>query len=180
MVSQITGVSIVCSTVCSGTDQRKYQSSTSLAFVREIPWWQVDSPRKGPVTWKIFPFDDIIMAKVSQHIYPELYFICPKYLRLRTNAGLEILKIFIIAKRATRLLLIWQPSPKSCSPSDKNGMHFDKKLIASQAMTYDMNCNPSPFLIAFGYRATRNFKPCKWLQHKKAKSSQWQQWWQQQ
>ena len=109
MVSQITGVFIVCSTVCSGTDQRKHQSSTSLAFVREIPWWQVDSPRKGPVTWKIFPFDDIIMAKVSQHIYAELYFICPKYLRLRTNAGLEILKIFIITKRATRLL--WYDSP---------------------------------------------------------------------
>ena len=36
MVSQITGVSIVCSTVCSGADQRKYQSSTSLVFVRGI------------------------------------------------------------------------------------------------------------------------------------------------
>ena len=34
MVSQITGVSIVCSTVCWGTDQRKHQSSASLAFVK--------------------------------------------------------------------------------------------------------------------------------------------------
>ena len=33
MASQITGVSIVCSAVCSGADQRKYQSSASLAFV---------------------------------------------------------------------------------------------------------------------------------------------------
>ena len=33
MVSQITGVSIVCSTVYSGADQRKHQSSASLAFV---------------------------------------------------------------------------------------------------------------------------------------------------
>ena len=32
----ITGVSIVCSTVCSGEDQRRHQSSTSLAFVRGI------------------------------------------------------------------------------------------------------------------------------------------------
>ena len=30
-----TGVSSVCSTVCSGTNQRKYQSSALLAFVRE-------------------------------------------------------------------------------------------------------------------------------------------------
>ena len=33
MASKITGVSIVCSTVCSGGDQRKNQSSASLAFV---------------------------------------------------------------------------------------------------------------------------------------------------
>ena len=33
MVSQITGVSIVYSTVYSGTDSRKHQSSASLAFV---------------------------------------------------------------------------------------------------------------------------------------------------
>ena len=34
--SQITGVSIICSMVWSGTDQRKHQSSVSLAFVRGI------------------------------------------------------------------------------------------------------------------------------------------------
>ena len=34
IASQITGVSIVCSSVCSGVDQRKHQSSASLAFVR--------------------------------------------------------------------------------------------------------------------------------------------------
>ena len=33
MASEITGVSIVCSTVCSDGDQRKHQSSASLAFV---------------------------------------------------------------------------------------------------------------------------------------------------
>ena len=37
MASQITGVSMVCSTVCSGAAQRKHQSSASLAFVRGIP-----------------------------------------------------------------------------------------------------------------------------------------------
>ena len=36
MVSQITGVSIVCSTVCSGSDQRKHQSSAPLVFVGEF------------------------------------------------------------------------------------------------------------------------------------------------
>ena len=60
--SQITGVTIVCPTVCSGTDQRKHQSSASLAFVRGIHRSPVDSPRKGPVTRKMFPFGDVIMT----------------------------------------------------------------------------------------------------------------------
>ena len=59
IASQITGVSIVCSTVHSGAHQRKHQSSASLAFVRGIHRWPVDSPHKGPVTRKIFPFDDV-------------------------------------------------------------------------------------------------------------------------
>ena len=61
MESQITGLLIVCSTVCSGTDQRKHQSSASLAFVRGIHRWPVNSPHKAPVTQKRFPFDDVII-----------------------------------------------------------------------------------------------------------------------
>ena len=33
---------------------KKYQSSASLAFVRGIHWWPVNSPHKGPVTRKCF------------------------------------------------------------------------------------------------------------------------------
>ena len=62
MASQITSVSIVYLTVCSCPDQRKHQSSTSLAFVRGIHRWLVNSPHKGPVTWKMFPFDDVNMT----------------------------------------------------------------------------------------------------------------------
>ena len=61
IASQITSVSIVYSTLCSGPDQRKHQSSVSLAFVGEIHQWLVNSLHKGPVTWKMFPFDDVIM-----------------------------------------------------------------------------------------------------------------------
>ena len=63
MASQITSVKIVYLTVYSGADQGKHQSSTSLAFVREIHRWPVNSPYKWPVTRKMFPFDDVIMAK---------------------------------------------------------------------------------------------------------------------
>ena len=61
MASKITSVSIVYSTVCSGADQRKHQSSASLAFVRGIHRWPVNSPHKGPVKRKMFPLDDVIM-----------------------------------------------------------------------------------------------------------------------
>ena len=50
IASQITSVFIVCSCVCSGADQRNHQSSTS----------PLESPHKGPVTRKMFPFDDVI------------------------------------------------------------------------------------------------------------------------
>ena len=58
MASQITSVSIVYSTV----DQRKQQSSASLAFVKGIHRGPVNSPNKGTVTRKMFPFDDVIVV----------------------------------------------------------------------------------------------------------------------
>ena len=59
---QITSLTIVCSNVYSGVDQRKHQSSASLAFVWRIHRWPVNSPHKWPVTRKNFPFDDVIMT----------------------------------------------------------------------------------------------------------------------
>ena len=50
--SQVTGVSIACSIVGSGANQRKHQCSTSLAFVRIIPRWPANSPHKRAVTRK--------------------------------------------------------------------------------------------------------------------------------
>ena len=51
MASQITGVSIVISPVCPGAAQRKHQSR-----------WRVNSPHKGLLTRKMFPFDDVIIV----------------------------------------------------------------------------------------------------------------------
>ena len=65
MASQITSLMILYSTVYSGPDQRKHQSSASLAFVRGIHRSPVNSLQKGPVTRKMFPFGDVIMMKQS-------------------------------------------------------------------------------------------------------------------
>ena len=57
IASQITSLTVVYSIVYSGADQRKHQSSASLAFV--------NSPHKGPVTRKMFSIDDIIMLPTN-------------------------------------------------------------------------------------------------------------------
>ena len=65
MAFQITSVMVVNWTFYSGADQRKDQSSASLAFARVIHRWPVNSPHKRPVTRKMFPFDDVIMAVIA-------------------------------------------------------------------------------------------------------------------
>ena len=67
MASQITSLTNVYSTVCSGAYQRKYESSASLAFVRGLHRGPVNSPHKWPVIRKMFPFDDVIMLLSTQH-----------------------------------------------------------------------------------------------------------------
>ena len=62
MASQITGVSVVCSTVCSSADGKE-----NINAVRHWPLWgdthrrPMDSLKKGPVSEKMFPFGDVMM-----------------------------------------------------------------------------------------------------------------------
>ena len=56
MASQITSLTIVYSAIYLSADQRKHQSSASLAFVWGIHRWPGNSLHKGPVTWKMFPW----------------------------------------------------------------------------------------------------------------------------
>ena len=69
IASLITSLTIVYSTVYSDADQRKHQSSASLAFVWGIHRGPVNSPHKWPVTRKMFPFDDVIMLSTSLHVH---------------------------------------------------------------------------------------------------------------
>ena len=62
MASQVTSLTIVYPNVYSGTDQRKHQSSASLAFVRK------KGPHKRPVTRKMSPFDDVIMFGIETSV----------------------------------------------------------------------------------------------------------------
>ena len=82
MASQITSLTIVYSAIGSGADQRKHQSSASLAFVRGIHWWTVNSPHKGLVTRKMFPFDDTVyMGHLTKKTYQVTSnYLCNKYI----------------------------------------------------------------------------------------------------
>ena len=63
IASQITSLTIFYSIIYSDADQRKHQSSASLAFVRGSHRVPVNSPHKWQVTRKMFPFDDVIMSR---------------------------------------------------------------------------------------------------------------------
>ena len=64
----------------SDADQRKHQSSASLALCVGNSPWPVNSPHKGPVTRKMFPFDDVIMVNMCQNMcrFDARFFRCVK------------------------------------------------------------------------------------------------------
>ena len=69
MASQITSLTIVYSTVYSGADQRRHQSSASLAFMRGIHRGPVNSPHKWPVTRKTFRWrHHVVPTRFEMHI----------------------------------------------------------------------------------------------------------------
>ena len=79
--SQITSLTIVYWIVYSDADQRKHQSSASLAFVRGIHRGPANSPHKWPVTRKMFPFADVIMntLRYTPRDYLSWDWYCPFY-----------------------------------------------------------------------------------------------------
>ena len=86
--SQITGVSIVHSTISSGADQRKHQRSAPLVFLMGIDRWPMNSPHKRPVTWEMLPFDDVIM-RYSCKDQPESS-VLSLHLRIFSTSGMLV------------------------------------------------------------------------------------------
>ena len=78
MASQITSLMIVYSAVYSGADQRKYQSSASLAFVRgnsqvtgEFPAQRASDAENVSISWRhhIKMFNPVIMSSTLVSIF---------------------------------------------------------------------------------------------------------------
>ena len=81
LASQITSLTVVYSIVYSGVNQRKHQSSASLAFVREIHRGPVNFPHKWPVTRNMFPFDDVIMMMLISRVLTLIKMISSEHTR---------------------------------------------------------------------------------------------------
>ena len=115
MASQITSLTIVYSNVYSDTDQRKHQSSASLAFVSGIHRWPVISPHTWPVTRKGFPFH-VIMVKTLVKIPCFLYLI-------------------VFNKNMTKCMLISGVAYEKCFISDDWAISIPKDVLI-----YDSSC----------------------------------------
>ena len=94
MAYQITSLTIIYATVYLSADQRKHQSSASLAFVWGINRWPVNSPHKGPVMRKTFPFDDVIMF-------------IPHFTGACDYISMQGLKLNHVSKRGPRYIRRW-------------------------------------------------------------------------
>ena len=90
MASQFTSPTIVYSTVYSDADQRKHQSSASLAFVRGIHRWPVNSPHRWPVTRMMCPFDDVIMWWVFFMFGDGVFFQPPSLFHSFNESGWDV------------------------------------------------------------------------------------------
>ena len=69
--SQITRLTIIYSTVYSGTDQRKHQSFTSLAFCAGNSPVTGEFPAQRASNAEMFPFDDVIIWRWAINYIPQ-------------------------------------------------------------------------------------------------------------
>ena len=127
IASQITSLMIIYSTVYSCKDQRKHQGSASLALVRGIHRWPVNSSHKGPVMQKLFHL--MTSSCETAGIWP--------YIRIYVRRPVLVSEIlFSIAIDISRRLF-HDPRLAYLPYSLRNGYE-----IASTIM---MRCNPSTF-----------------------------------
>ena len=110
VASQITSLTIVYSTVYLGADQRKHQGSTSLAFVQGIHRRLVNSPHKWPVTWKMFAFDDVIMAySVNGALVLQILIVCSnaQYI-IRPHEWHRLMQMFVVVTHFHQSIALWK------------------------------------------------------------------------
>ena len=79
MASQITSLTVVYSNVYSDADQKKTSKLRVTGLCVGKSPGPVNSPHKGPVRRKMFPFDDVIMIKENDYELSSWYTMCIRY-----------------------------------------------------------------------------------------------------
>ena len=134
--SQITSITDVYSTVYSGTDERKHQSSALLAFLRGIHRSPVNSPYKRPVTRKMFPFDDVIMfTSLFKSLHDKCVYVPVHHRRLTLPTSPSVIHFLILVYHPDELLQTAIFMPGMLGGEIMHGtMWFGENLIYSSML----------------------------------------------
>ena len=172
MASEITGASVVYSTFCSDADQTKYQSSASLAFVRGIHRWPVNSPHKGPVKRKMFQFGDVIMGYWPVSVLP-------RDIMVATNAHIRYECDIFVSWNAEILGRQICNGNKDTGPNDNFSWwrHPMKKVSASLVICAGNSAVADEFPAQRPVTVTRSFDVFLHLRLNKRLSKQSWGWW---
>ena len=145
MMSQFTSLTIVYSTFYSVANQRNHQSSAWLAFLKGIQRWPVNSPHKGPVTWKMFPFDDVIMEWQNR------------------AAQCQSMKTMVKHGHIKNHFISWQSAP--CPQISGCGMckHWSNMVSTNKGLLHDaVHISPKHFKLIFQRVATKHVLNLSW------------------
>ena len=154
MASHTISLTIVYSVVFSGANQRKHQSSASLAFVRGTHRWPVNSPHKGPVTRKMSPFDDVIIN--IPHIIPQLLnksdtgniIGCPHYISYSCNHATINWLCFDYVKNNWKY---------GCGHGNKLDMSAARRRLKSSRALFSTSTHPT--MVTFPFTSIRPTLP---------------------
>ena len=152
--SWLTSLTIVYSTVYSDADQRKHQSSASLAFVQGIHRWPVNSPHKGPVTRKMIPFDDVIMDKCVLVFYEKW---CRLYLYSRIVVHFSQKKFnWLVVNLLIPCVITTEYGLQKCvTIGSVNGLSPVRRLAIAQTRLIDIGPTPVIFESKYKYFHSR-------------------------
>ena len=115
MASQLTSCSIVYWNVCLGADQRKFQISASLPYLRGIHRWPVNSPYKGPVMRKMLPLDDVINCALVGLVRETTgYQRFPRRIGYKSRTYVNVMKSSWPLHDSTNCMKIAKPNSKLC------------------------------------------------------------------
>ena len=122
MASQTTSLTIVYNNRLERRRSKKTSKLRVTGLCAGIHRWPVNSPHKGPVTRKMFPFDDVIMITTAPLISRNIIF-----------------KLWQLPKQpVTRMLSVWRHF--RFSESNHNGGAIQKQILLL-SLSYSYYCH---------------------------------------